>query len=83
LARPVALFVAGHPRAECDLYPGDLTRATLRAAADMLQYAPTETRAMLAADFGWMAETFSFDEDGSVLREATALLDDARRLAGL
>ena len=83
LARPVALFVAGHPRAECDLYPGDLTRMTLGAAAEMLRYAPTETRTMLATDFGWMAETFFFDPDGSLLRESEALLAEARRLAAL
>jgi hypothetical protein len=82
LARPVALFVVAHPRAECDLYPGDLTWATLRAAAEMLLYAPAETRAMLATDFGWMAETFSFD-DGNLLRQCQALLGEARRLAAL
>lgn len=83
LARPVALFVAAHPRAECDLYPGDLTRATLRAAGEMLPYAPTETRAMPATDFGWMVETYSFDADGSLLRETKAFLAEARRLAAL
>lgn len=83
LARPVALFVAGHPRAECDLYPGDLTRATLAAAEEMLQHAPIETRAMLATDFGWMADTFAFDTDKSLLEESKALLAEARRLAAL
>jgi hypothetical protein len=83
LARPVALFVAAHPQAECDLYPGDLTCGTLAAAGEMLQFAPAETRAMLATDFGWMDGAFAFDADGTLLRETKALLTEARRLADL
>ena len=83
LARPVALFVAAHPQAECGLYPGDLTHATLSAAEEMLRNASVETRVMLATDFGWMAEAFSFDPEGGLLRESQALLAKARRLAAL
>lgn len=83
LAAPVAIFLMAHPRAECDLYPGDLMCAALRAHAELLRFAPGETRALLGGDFSWMAEEFAFDPDGRLLREATNDLTKARQLAGL
>jgi len=52
LAKPVALFLQQHPRAECDLYTGDLMCAALRAYDDFLRFAPSEMRTVLGADFG-------------------------------
>lgn len=83
LAAPVAVFLGGYPRAECDLYPGDLMCMALRAHAELLRFAPVETRTLLGADFGWMAEEFAFDPDGALLREATDDLARARKLAGV
>lgn len=83
LAAPIAVFLRDHPRAECDLYPGDLMCAALRAHAELLRFAPVETRALLGDDFSWMAEEFAFDPDGTLLREATDDLTKARQLAGL
>jgi hypothetical protein len=80
LAAPVAVFLSGHPRAECDLYPGDLMCVALRAHAELLRFAPVQTRALLGADFSGMAEEFAFDPDGTVLREATDDLATARKL---
>lgn len=82
LAAPVAAFLVRHPTAECDLYPGDLMRAALRAHKGFLEFAPAETRALLACDFGWMAQVYDFDPDGVLYREATDDLTSARRLAG-
>jgi hypothetical protein len=81
LAAPVAVFLSGHPRAECDLYPGDLMCMALRANAELLRFAPVETRALLGAEFSWMAEEFAFDPGGTLLREATDDLTRARKLA--
>ncbi|WP_296597426.1 contact-dependent growth inhibition system immunity protein [Phenylobacterium sp.] len=83
LAAPVAVFLSGHPRAECDLYPGDLMCMALKAHVELLRFAPVETRKLLGVDFSWMAEEFSFDPDGTLLREATDDLTTARRLAGI
>lgn len=83
LATPVAVFLSRHPQAECDLYPGDLMCMALRAHAELLWFAPLETRALLGADFSWMAEEFAFDPKGTLLRAATDDLTRARKLAGL
>lgn len=83
LAAPVAVFLTSHPRAECDLYPGDLMHGALRAYVEFLKFAPAETGALLREDVGWIGNAFAFDRDGSLLREATDDLARARRLAGL
>lgn len=81
LAAPVAVFLSAHPRAECDLYPGDLMCAALRAHVEMLRFAPAQTGALLGADFSWMTDAFRFDPDGTLLREATDQLATARMRA--
>jgi len=83
LAKPVAMFLHQHPRAECDLYPGDLMSAALRAHQHFSRFAPTEMQAVLSGDFGWMTEEFAFDRDGLLLREAMDDLTSARGAAGL
>ena len=83
LAAGVATFVLLHPRAETELYPGDLTAMALSAHAALLEFAPTETKAMLQADFNWMEQTYAFDDSRELLRGAQENLRRARRLAGL
>ncbi len=81
LARPVAIFVTHHPRANIEFYPGDLTLAALRASKEFFGFAPVETRQMLAQDYSWFAQEYVFDS-GQLLKEATGALHQARALAG-
>lgn len=82
LAQPVAEVLQRHPRAECDLYPGDLMCAALRAYDDFLRFAPSEMLKVLSGDFEWMVQEFSFDSEGQLLREAIADLQRARAAVG-
>ena len=78
LARPVTTFVERYPRAECDLYPGDLTVIALVVWRDLATYAPDATRRMLAQDYGWLRREADDDEwAGSILKQAVVALDDA------
>lgn len=83
LAAPVAVFLQEHPRAECDLYPGDLMCAALRAHEQFLRFAPLQTRSLLEGDFNWMGVEFAFEADSSLLREATDDLAAARLIASV
>jgi hypothetical protein len=83
LASPVAEFLIQHPRAECDLYPGDLICGALRAHREFLEFAPDNARALFAGDLAWMEATFAFDPDGRLYLEAIEDLASARRLLGL
>jgi hypothetical protein len=80
LARPVTAFVAKHPQAECDLYPGDLTVVALIAWRELSAFAPEEVRTMLAQDFDWLRRDAEQEEwEGSIIKEAIAALDEALR----
>lgn len=79
LARPVALFVAAYPLAECDLYPGDMSVNALRALDDFMIHAYDETRQMLAADFSELqAEPMD-----ALLSDALGSLASARSALGI
>ena len=79
LAKPVAAFVTRFPKAECDLYPGDLSVASLIAWRDFVRYAPAEAEEMLATDFKWLVREAEEDEwEGSILKQAVAELRKAR-----
>lgn len=82
LAAPVSSFLHQNPRAECDLYPGDLMCAALHAHDQFLLFAPREMRAVLSDDFEWMEEEFASDRDGGMLREAMDDLKSARSAVG-
>lgn len=82
LSAPVAVFLRETPDALCDLYPGDLMWVALRAHEEFVRFAPVETRAMLAGDFGWMDEAFAQYPD-AMLRETRDNLASARHASGL
>jgi hypothetical protein len=85
LAAPVAEFVALHPSAECDLYPGDLAVNALIAGKDILEHAPHEATAMFAADFSWLESEIAKNPSDDLLRRAKDGLAEGRenvRLSG-
>jgi hypothetical protein len=80
LAQPVTTFVAMYPQAHCDLYPGDLTVISLVVWRDLATHAAEATRDMLSRDYDWLRREADEDEwAGSILKQAVAALDDARR----
>ncbi|QDH73111.1 hypothetical protein [Brevundimonas sp. M20] len=83
LARPVALFVAAHPMAECDLCPGDLTVNALRALDDLMIHAFEETRLMIAADFSVLEGERAEAGDDALLLDALGALGSAREALGV
>jgi hypothetical protein len=81
LARPVATFAVRFPRAECDLYPGDLTAIALVVWRDLAAFAPEETRRLLAGNYEWLRREAEEDEwAGSILTQAVRALDDASKV---
>lgn len=80
LARPSALFVQRYPRAECDLYAGDLTTNLLLKWREIARYAPEEMRAVVMLDFEWMVREVNSVTDDHLGREALAALAEARRM---
>jgi hypothetical protein len=80
LSRPVALFCAAHPRAQCDIFPGDLTVNALRAWRALVGFAPAETKQLVSGDFQWLSEQLQ-EEGDPLLREAVEGLRAARLMA--
>ncbi|RZJ00928.1 MAG: hypothetical protein EON90_05350 [Brevundimonas sp.] len=82
LARPVAAFVRAYPQAECDLYEGDLTIASLCALDEFLTFAPDETVLMVHADFGWIERELTEDPDLRLAARALGALTAVRDSLG-
>jgi hypothetical protein len=81
LARPIMNFVIRYPKAECDLFPGDLTAIALVVLRDIAKFAPEETDHLMAQDFEWLRREASEDDwGGSILKKAIAALDEARQI---
>lgn len=72
LAMPVAEFIAQHPDAEVEHYPGDLTMAALRMFDELKAADKEAARQISGADFGWIEERYTFDR--SLRREAQELV---------
>lgn len=81
LAGPVTRFVVEYPQAECDLYSGDLTVVALVVWRDLATFEPEATHRMLAQDYEWLRREANEEIwDGSILKQAVAVLDDAREV---
>lgn len=78
LASAVSVFVKRFPYAQCDLYPGDLTVASLIAWNEFLDHAPSEAAQMFAADYGWIDGELEANPADDLLIKARAGLRDAR-----
>jgi hypothetical protein len=79
LARAVTTFVTRYPKAECDLYPGDLTMNAVIAWRDLASYAPEETSKMLALNFDWVRREAENEGRHGIARQAVAALDAVNR----
>jgi hypothetical protein len=78
LAGPVLAFVTKYPRAECDLFPGDLTVISIIEWRELAFHEPGATRAMLSQDYNWLRLEAELDDwDGSIVKRAVATLDAA------
>lgn len=75
LAKPVAIFVILHPRAQCTFYNGDLTLCAIQNHAEFYEYARKETVEMLNCNYDWFDEEFDYDKTS--LLEARNSLDQA------
>ncbi len=80
LAAPVAIFVSSYPGAFVTFYEGDLTLSALKAFPELMEFAPTEARAMLEADFSLIAPELAKADD-RFAREVQQAIADARILA--